>query len=244
MSASSNTAAPELSLPPPYRLKTVREFKSAFSEAQNMAGSGAGTLVWSRRFHLAEFAVVLEPEQPLKKARLAFYAAMNALADALALPCPPEKPVLFSWPDAILVDGGLVGGGRLAWPDTTPNEAPAWMVFGATIRLSSRSGEEIGLWERGTTLADEGFENASAEVLIESVSRHLLSAFDTFLEKGAEAEISRYIGRLDRRGMVGASINNDGDLEIPQAAGAQPRRLDRALAEPSWLDPETAEPWK
>ena len=42
--------------------------------------------------------------------------AWSALADALAVHAPPEKPITFDWPDAIRVDGGLVGGARLAWP--------------------------------------------------------------------------------------------------------------------------------
>ena len=50
-------------------------------------------------------------------ARRAFYAGMVALADALAAHAPPEKPMTIDWPDAIRVDGGLIGGGRLAWPE-------------------------------------------------------------------------------------------------------------------------------
>ena len=77
---------------------------------------GAGTLVYVGRFDLAEFAVVLEPDEPLRIARRAFYAGMAALADALIVLAPPEKPIAIDWPDAIRVDRGLVGGGRLAWP--------------------------------------------------------------------------------------------------------------------------------
>ena len=54
---------------------------------------GAGTLVYVGRFDLAEFAVVLEPDEPLRTARRAFYAGMAALADALAAHAPPEKPI-------------------------------------------------------------------------------------------------------------------------------------------------------
>ena len=49
-------------LPPPYRLVTLREAGDAFEHACAMAPeAGAGTLVWVRRFDVAEFAVVLEP---------------------------------------------------------------------------------------------------------------------------------------------------------------------------------------
>ena len=92
---------------------------------RNAAELGAGTLVYVGRFDLAEFAVVLEPDEPLRTARRAFYAGMAALADALAAHAPPEKPIAFDWPDAIRVDGGLVGGGRLAWPDGAGGRAAA-----------------------------------------------------------------------------------------------------------------------
>src|SRR5713101_5699671 len=107
-----------LDLPPPFRLVALREVGDAFAYAcANAAEFGAGTLVLVGRFDLAEFAVVLEPDEPLAVARLAFYAGMVALGDALAAGAPPEKPITIEWPDAIAIDRGLVGGGRLAWPD-------------------------------------------------------------------------------------------------------------------------------
>src|SRR5499425_1582142 len=116
-----------LDLPPPFRPVTLREVGDAFAHAIAVAAEeGAGTLVHVGRFDLAEFAVVLEPEEPLRSARRAFYAGMTALADALAVHAPPEKPIELDWPDAIRVDGGLVGGGRLAWPvDASEDEPPA-----------------------------------------------------------------------------------------------------------------------
>ena len=86
--------ATALDLPPPFRLVTLREVGDAFAHAKaNAAELGAGTLVFVGRFDLAEFAVVLEPDEPLRTARRAFYAGMAALADALAAHAPPEKPI-------------------------------------------------------------------------------------------------------------------------------------------------------
>src|SRR6266540_2795682 len=121
--------APKLDLPPAFRLVSLREIGDAFAHAQKIAAAeGAGTLVWVGRFDVVEFAVVLEPEEPLAGARRAHYAAMSALADALAAHAPPEKPIAFDWPDAIRVDGGLVGGGRLAWPADAREDEPApWL---------------------------------------------------------------------------------------------------------------------
>ena len=66
--------APELSLPPPFTLVTLREVGDAFAHAVEIAPEqGAGTLVYVGRFDLAEFAVVLEPDEPLRTARRALY---------------------------------------------------------------------------------------------------------------------------------------------------------------------------
>ncbi len=114
-----------LDLPPPFRAVALREVGDAFAHAIGIAeNEGAGTLVHVGRFDLAEFAVVLEPDEPLRTARRTLYAGLAALADALAAHAPPEKPINIVWPDAIMVDGGLVGGGRLAWPADADEDAP------------------------------------------------------------------------------------------------------------------------
>src|SRR6476660_10223593 len=117
--------APEFDLPPPFTLVALREVGDAFLHSQRIAAeAGAGTLVHVGRFDLVEFAVVLEPEEPLRTARRALYAGLTALGDALAAHAPPERPISFDWPDAVRVDGGLVGGGRLAWPAEAKEDAP------------------------------------------------------------------------------------------------------------------------
>src|SRR3954465_7665629 len=118
-----NSVLPVLDLPPPFRLVTLREVGDAFVHAQQVAAEeGAGTLVYVGRFDMAEFAVVLEPDEALRTARRAFYAGMVALTDALRAYAPPNKAVTIDWPDAIRVDGGLVGGGRLGWPARTGDD--------------------------------------------------------------------------------------------------------------------------
>ncbi len=75
----------KLDLPPVFRDVMLREAGDAFAHAQRIAPeAGAGTLVWVGRFDVAEFAVVLEPDEPLVYARRAIYACLAALADALA----------------------------------------------------------------------------------------------------------------------------------------------------------------
>ena len=152
---------PALDLPPPYRLVTLREVGDAFAHAKRIAAEqGAGTLVYVGRFDLAEFAVVLEPEEPLRTARRAFYAGLAALADALAVYAPPDKPIAFDWPDGVRVDGGLVGGARLGWPDDADeDEPPAWLVFGGMIRTVAMGEHEPGVRPLSSALDEEGFDD-------------------------------------------------------------------------------------
>jgi Biotin/lipoate A/B protein ligase family len=121
---------PALDLPPLIRLVTLREVGDAFANARtHSAEFGGGTLVHVGRFDVAEFALVLEPDECAPSAWRALYAGMVALADALATIAPPGTPIAVEWPDAIRLDGRLVGGGRLAWPDGADDAAPPPCFF-------------------------------------------------------------------------------------------------------------------
>src|SRR5436305_7246520 len=110
------SSKPALDLPPPFRLLTLREVGDAFAHATRVAAQeGAGTLVHVGRFDLVEFALVLEPEEPLPAARRALYAGLVALGQALALHAPPQRLITFDWPDAIPGERWRVGGVRVAW---------------------------------------------------------------------------------------------------------------------------------
>lgn len=238
-------AAPALELPPPFRLVTLREVGDAFAHACAEAPRlGAGSLVFVGRFDLAEFAVVLEPDEPLSAARRVFYAGMVALIDALAVLAPPETPIGIDWPDTVTIDRGLVGGGRLGWPDAAKEDArPDWLVFGAMIRLVSITGAEAGLHPLSTALEDEGFGEIGAERLLEGFARHLMVAIDRWQEGRAAAVGHEYLARL--RGKPGTQriIEANGDLRIERAGKRPARRpLRPALATPSWLDLDTGGP--
>jgi biotin-(acetyl-CoA carboxylase) ligase len=235
-----------LELPPAYRLVTLREVGDAFAHAQAIAvQEGAGTLVYVGRFDLAEFAVVLEPDEPLRTARRAFYAGCAALADALAVYAPPEKPIELAWPDAIHVDKGLVGGARLAWSAGADEDATAdWLVFGAMIRMVGMGEEEAGLYPLSAALAEEGFDDAGSGRLVESFARHLMVALDAWNEKGFGEVAKSYLPRLTAEKGVRREIADNGDLLVRHVGKAEVERraLAPALAKPSWLDPQTGGP--
>jgi biotin-(acetyl-CoA carboxylase) ligase len=245
--------ARKLDLPPPFRLVTLREVGDAFVHAAAVAADeGAGTLVHVGRFDLAEFAVVLEPEEPLRTARRAIYTGACALGDALAAHAPPEKSVSFAWPDAIRVDGGLVGGVRLAWPlGADEDEPPAWLVFGAMIRVVAMGEGEAGLRPLAAALEDEGFSDLDGGALVESFARHLMAAVDKCQERGFGEVAKNYLSRLAPEiaehvpptNAVRYSIDGEGDLLV-RYSGTRVERcsLVSALAAPSWLDPVTGGP--
>lgn len=241
----NNEFRAELDLPPGYRSVTLREAGDAFAHASaNAAELGAGTFVFVGRFDLSEFAVVLEPEEPLSTARRAFYAGMVALADTLLAHGPPEKPIDFIWPDIVRVDGGIVGGGRLAWPKGTEDAAPEWLAFGAMIRTVSLVDGFAALHPMSTALEDEGFDGLESGRLAESFSRHLMTAFDTWHEKGFAGIASSYLSRLAPEKSASRSIDENGDLlvRIAGKSGIERRALLPALATPAWLDPKTGGP--
>jgi biotin-(acetyl-CoA carboxylase) ligase len=230
--------APTLDLPPPYRLIKLREVGDAFTHAKAVAAeAGAGTLVFVSRFDLAEFALVLEPDEPLCSARRIVYAGMCALGDALAALAPPHKPISYEWPDSIRVDGGLVGGVRLAWPPgAEEEEPPPWLVLGAVIRTVSMTESEAGLRPLETTLSEEGFDDLDSARLVEVFSRHFMAAIDTWREIGFGEIINRYLPRLTAAKGVLCKIDQNGDLLLQRAAAANIERhaLAVALAAPSW----------
>jgi biotin-(acetyl-CoA carboxylase) ligase len=238
----------DIRLPPPFRLVTLREVGNAFAHAKSLAAEeGAGTLVFVGRFDLAEFAVVLEPDEPLRVARRAFYACMAALADTLTAHAPPETAIHIDWPDTVSVNRGLVGGGQMAWPeDADDNEPPEWLVFGAMVRLVSMTGTEAGLHPLSAALEDEGFDDSGAERLMESYARHLMVMLDAWQEQGYGAVAKSYLQRLAPEAEKSArrDIDGNGDLLVRKAGSAQPERrsLVSAIATPSWLDSATGGP--
>jgi hypothetical protein len=238
--------AEQIHLPPPFTLVRLRESGDAFAHACRIAPkSGAGTLVYVGRFDLAEFAVVLEPAEAFSTARRAFYAGMVALTDALRAYAPANKMVAIGWPDAIRIDGGLVGGGRMGWPSSArEDEPPGWLVFGAMVRTVAVTEQGPGVHQLASALDEEGFGEAGAEQVTESFARHLMRVIDSWQVDGFDNVAREYLGRVPRERQTLLRIDDRGDLLTRRigTGGVERKELVEALATPSWLDPKLGGP--
>jgi len=239
-----SAAVSELRLPPGFTPVRLREGGDAFAHAVARAASeGAGTLVHVGRFDLAEFALVLEPEEPLSRSRLAFYAGMAALADVLVANAQPETLISIAWPGALMVNLGLVGGGRLAWPEgIAETEVPPWLVFGGMLRTSVMGAREPGFRPGITGLTEEGFENAEADELIASFTRHFMTALDAWQERGFGAVAESYLERLPPESGLSRSIAENGDLLERRSGKVERRAFLPPLQAADWYDPAMKAP--
>ena len=236
-----------LDLPPGFTHIRLRESGDAFAHACAIASeAGAATFVNVSRFDLIEFAVVLEPAEKLASARRAFFAGMHALADALAVHAPPERDIAFRWPDAILLDDALLGGGRLGWPqDCAEDAVPDWLVFWAMLRAADLTETDPGFAPGSTTLSAEGFETVDGDAIAESFARHLMAAFDRWNESGFRAVGEDYLARLPKPlASARRIIADNGDLLTSLPAGGPPERasLLEGLRVCAWYDPAQGQP--
>ena len=198
MHANDNPA--RLTLPPVFEAQHVAA--DAFTAARGMAiaGGDAGTLVVADLGPVAsrlELAVILEPDRPAAECFAALPIAMLAIADALAALGPPFKPIGFTWPDRLLLDGAELGRARLALPKPSPEPHPAWLVVGIDLRRQfANAGTEPGRTPERTALLEEGFGEVTPTEIVEAFARHLLHWIDRWQSAGLGEATSHYRARL------------------------------------------------
>lgn len=221
------TEAAPIPLPPPYTLHRS-DLRDVLEVASDLAPrEGAGTLVLHQAPGLLAFAVVLEPEQVLAEAQMAFALGMAALADALAAHCPPERSVRLLWPDEIRYDKARLGGGRFrVAPGTGAEDVPDWMVFAAELIADRDHLAEPGRFPDSTSLAEEAFD--AAEDIVSTFASYMMLYFDRWAHEGIEAVTNRYLMRIDPPLLRGVRrIEGDRLVEISPSGGG--RRSDPML---------------
>ncbi|RVT96973.1 hypothetical protein EOD42_11295 [Rhodovarius crocodyli] len=220
-----------LQLPSLFRPVPLREGQDAMRAAVELApeegapapSRGAGTLCFVRAAGRVEAAVVLEPDMPLRQARIARHVAANALADALVVLGPPELPVELRWDGTVVLNSGAVGRLHLAAAPAAEDEVPEWLVVGFTCRLAFPPGHESGLLPGETALSEEGYEDVDAEAVTDAWARHFLSGLDEWQARGPDRAFRNLMARLldhagEKRGIDPATgglvLERDGVREI------------------------------
>jgi hypothetical protein len=246
---AAGTMAPELAerFPPLITPVRLREHEDAFAEAMRRAAEvGAGTLFHVGRFDPIEFAIVLEPEEPLAGARRALFAGMNALAETILADCPPERVVTFDYPVSLSFDAGLIGGGRLGWPaGTGEDHVPDWLVFGAMLRVGGFQELGFTLSPTMTSLEEAGYTEIDPVAFAARFCRHFMTEIDEWQEEGFKGIARRYLDRVPKgEGERLRGIDGNGDLLVHAASGGPARRrpLLAELAAPAWFDPASGAP--
>jgi biotin-(acetyl-CoA carboxylase) ligase len=218
----------------------LREAGDAMVRAVGLAPQhGAGTLAWVRSAARIEAAVVLEPESTLAAARPALYTAASALADALAAFGPPEVPLTLRWPAQVFVNGGEIGGARIAWPEGCAEDAvPDWLVVGVTARVSFPQGWEPGHGLQQTALDEEGWDatEVSSAELTAAWARHLMAGLAEWQRGGPTGGFrrmaERFLARLEQAEAAGRHGLDPatGDLVTERDGARNQRSLREALA--------------
>jgi BirA family biotin operon repressor/biotin-[acetyl-CoA-carboxylase] ligase len=237
--------------PPLYRPFAVTPELDPFERCINVArdGAEAGTLLWSIGQEACECAVVLAPEQSLEASLPVVLVALLALGDALGSLVPPLVAVTYGWPDRLEVNGGVVGGVRLASAPTEASDAPPeWLVIGFGVALRGPWGEgEPGDDVHRTTLADEGCAEVETVDLLEAFARHFLAWINRWQEDGVGQVVQAWMSRATGLGKpiqieVGghkrqgtfAGIAESGAMRLVKEGVTQTISLDDAMRVPSW----------
>jgi BirA family transcriptional regulator, biotin operon repressor / biotin---[acetyl-CoA-carboxylase] ligase len=236
--------------PPLYRPLAVTPELDPFDRAVSVAAdSEAGTLLWSIGQDACECAVVLAPEQSLEKSLPVVLVAMLGLGDALGSLAPPVVAVTFGWPDRLEVNGGVIGGVRMARaPTDAATAVPDWMVIGFGVAMQgSWSDENPGDGLLRTTLADEGCGEIQTIDLLEALARHFLAWMNRWQDDGVgpiqQAWMSRATGlgkpiEVDVGGQVRqgtfTGLTESGAIRLVKEGVTQTISLEEAMRVPSW----------
>jgi biotin-(acetyl-CoA carboxylase) ligase len=240
------------SFPPLYRPFAVTPEVDPFDRCTIVAeeGAEAGTLLWSIGQEACECAIVLAPEQSREASLPVALVAMLGLGDALGSLVPPVVAVTFGWPDRVEVNGGVIGGVRMACGPTDLAEGvPDWMVVGFGVAMRgpwADDGEPDDDLYR-TTLADEGCGEVQTIDLLEAFARHFLAWLNRWQEDGvgpveqawlARAtglgkEIALEIGGQKKEGAF-AGLTESGAMRLEKDGVTQTIALDEAMQVPTW----------
>lgn len=94
--------------------------------------------------------------------------------------------------------------------------------LGCILRSVDLSHVEAGFHAGATSLVAEGFDLVDVDLIAESFSRHLMTAFDLWNEKGFRAVGEQYLERLVKKKAGERRINTNGDLLTSLSGSGRP----------------------
>jgi BirA family transcriptional regulator, biotin operon repressor / biotin---[acetyl-CoA-carboxylase] ligase len=147
-------------------------FVVACAEAEK--GTDSGLLAWSVSPERLRAALVLAPEMPLGKAMAAFCACAVGFQNALGTLAPPETAVHLDWAGGLRLNGGHVGGLRVAASTRDAQTEPDWLTIALELTLQPPDTLEPGQTPDWTALINEGCGDIDPIHLLEAWSRHSL----------------------------------------------------------------------
>ena len=180
---------PDPAFPPLLSAQAVDRPVDPFTQAARLADRaecGAGDVLWRRSEAIADLAIVLEPDVPLRRAGQILPLSMVAVGEALGVICPPKVSVRYRWPGDIEINGAKAGEVRLAAASCTPDEVPRWLVVGMRLQIfhddpDREPGEDLSK----TCLAEEGVADGwSRSDIIGTIASYWMSGLHNWQEDG------------------------------------------------------------
>ena len=175
---------------------------------------------------------------------------MLGLGDALGALVPPVVALTFGWPDRIEINGGVVGGVRMASARTEkPSDVPDWIVigFGVAMRRARADGPEPGHRPGHTTLADEGCARSQTIDLVEHFAAISSAWINRWQQDGVapvrQAWLSRAAGLSSsievgsgqhKKQGIFTGLTDTGSIRLMRNGITQTVSLEEAMKAPSW----------
>lgn len=182
-------------------------FVTACSQARS--GCDAGSVFYALGHDVLRAAIVFTPDVALQQAVVMLPLCAVGFQNALGALGPPELAVHLGWDGRVRVNGANCGDLQMAASGHAPDVVPDWLVLGLQLQLWPES-HETGLTPDKTALYAEGCADISANILLESWSRHTLSLINRWEDDGTAALHKEWSGLAHNMGETVVQFDQTG----------------------------------
>ncbi len=174
--------------PPPFSARMAlpgEDVRRAAIRAARTGELGAADILWGFDGLKLEMVIVLEPDEPLEKAREMGDVLARAATDALASLLPPQVAISAGGDGAVTINGGMAGRVFLDASTDEPCEVPVWLNAGLTLHIHREEGLEGGQAPQEAVVSEEGGGRISPATLAAEAARHFLLRLDEWRNDNA-----------------------------------------------------------